>query len=128
MEIHDELANPICARRGGVRARGLFDTAQSPAPANTLVVARASAAPTLDGNANDPAWATAAPLKVQLSGGMNFTKGETTVTLKSVVVGDTIYFLMQYDDPTNSVLSRAVPEAGRWFMEEAEGPEGRRRR
>ena len=78
-------------------------TPDSPAPANTLVVARAAAAPTLDGSANDAAWAAAAPLKVALSGGMNFKNGETTATLKSVVVGDTIYFLLQYDDPTNSV-------------------------
>jgi hypothetical protein len=78
-------------------------TANSPAPANTLVVARAATAPTLDGNAKDAAWASAVPLKVALSGGMNFKNGETTVTLKAVVVGDTIYFLLQYDDPTNSV-------------------------
>jgi ethylbenzene dehydrogenase len=78
-------------------------TAESPAPVNTLVAVRATVPPTLDGNANDPAWQAAAPLKVELSGGMNFKNGGTTVTLKSVVVGDTIYFLMQYADPTNSV-------------------------
>jgi hypothetical protein len=78
-------------------------TAESPAPVNTLVVARAAAAPTLDGNANDAAWVAAAPLSFSLSGGENFNKGETTGTLKSVVVGDTIYFLLQYADPTNSV-------------------------
>jgi Ethylbenzene dehydrogenase len=78
-------------------------TAESPAPVNTLVAARATAAPALDGNANDAAWAAAKPLTVKLSGGENFAKGETTATLKSVVVGDTIYFLVQYADPTNSV-------------------------
>jgi len=78
-------------------------TPESPAPVNTLVVARAAAAPTLDGDANDAAWAAAVPLTVHLSGGMNFRNGETTAALKSVVVGDTIYFLLQYADPTNSV-------------------------
>jgi hypothetical protein len=72
------------------------------APANTLVVAKAAAAPTLDGNGNDPAWASAQPLSVKLSGGANFVNGETTATLKSVVAGDTIYFLIQYADPTES--------------------------
>ena len=78
-------------------------TAESPAPVNTLVVARAATAPTLDGNANDAVWAAAKPLTVKLSGGENFANGETTATLKSVVVGDTIFFLVQYADPTNSV-------------------------
>jgi len=78
-------------------------TPESPAPPNTLVVARATAAPTLDGNANDAAWAAATPLSVQLAGGANFTNGSTTATLKSVVAGDTIYFLLQYADPTNSI-------------------------
>ena len=35
--------------------------------------------------------------------GANFVNGETTGTLKSVVVGDTIYFLVQYADPTSSL-------------------------
>jgi hypothetical protein len=72
------------------------------APANTLVVAKAATAPVLDGTAGDPAWAAAPPLAIKLSGGANFANGETTVTLKSVVSGDTIYFLMQYADPTES--------------------------
>jgi hypothetical protein len=72
------------------------------APANTLVVAKAAAAPALDGNANDPAWASAAPLTIKLSGGMNFANGDTTATLKAVTAGDMIYFLIQYADPTES--------------------------
>jgi len=69
---------------------------------NTLTVVRANAAPVLDGNASDPAWSSAQPLSVKLSGGANFAGGETTATLKSVVAGDTIYFLIQYADPTES--------------------------
>jgi Ethylbenzene dehydrogenase len=70
---------------------------------NTLLVAKAAAAPVLDGNANDPAWASAQPLTVKVSGGANFKNGETTATLKSVTAGDMIYFLIQYDDPTQSM-------------------------
>ena len=54
--------------------------------------------------ATDPVWAAAKPLKIELSGGENFGgKGSTTATLKSVYSGDTVYFLVQYADPTNSI-------------------------
>jgi hypothetical protein len=80
-------------------------TTDAPPPANTLVVAKAATAPVLDGNAADAVWATARPLTLKLEDGVNFAggKGETTATLKSVVAGDTIYFLIQYADPTLSV-------------------------
>ena len=97
-----------------------FDTV----PPNTLVVAKAAAAPTLDGNATDAVWASAKPLTVKLSGGMNFGgKGETTATLKAVTSGDMIYFLLQYADPTNSIRRGAATEAGRRQLEEADRPE-----
>ena len=79
-------------------------TIDSPAPPNTLVVAKAAAAPLLDGNAGDAVWASAKPLSVKLSGGANFgTTGETRATLKAVTSGDMIYFLLQYADPTQSI-------------------------
>jgi hypothetical protein len=72
---------------------------------NVLVAAKVATAPVLDGNASDPAWAEAKAITVALTGGMNFAggKGETTATLKAVYSGDTVYFLVQYNDPTNSV-------------------------
>ena len=72
-------------------------------PANTLVVAKAATAPVLDGSANDAAWAGAQALTVKAYGGANFKGGETTATLKAVTSGDMIYFLIQYDDPTQSM-------------------------
>jgi len=70
----------------------------------TLIAARASATPTLDGVADEAAWRTAVPLTFTVSGGNNFGgKGETTVTLKAVTAGDSIYFLIQYADPTESL-------------------------
>lgn len=77
-------------------------TVGQPGSSDTLVVARVTTAPVLDGNANDAAWAAARPLDVDLYGGANFKDGQTSATLKSVVVGDTIYFLIQYADPTES--------------------------
>ena len=79
-------------------------TSQDDTAANVLVAARVAAAPTLDGNAGDAAWAQAKPLTVKLSDGANFGgKGETIATLKAVYSGDTVYFLVQYLDPTNSI-------------------------
>jgi hypothetical protein len=50
------------------------------------------------------AWTAARPLSIELSGGENFGgTGSTTATLKAVYTADSIYFLVQYGDPTNSV-------------------------
>ncbi|MSP97562.1 MAG: hypothetical protein EXR29_10155 [Betaproteobacteria bacterium] len=79
-------------------------TNQDATPANVLVAARVAAAPMLDGTAGDAAWAQARPLTVKLTDGANFGgTGETTATLKAVYSGDTVYFLVQYADPTNSI-------------------------
>jgi hypothetical protein len=80
-------------------------TKEETAAPNVLVAAKVAAPPTLDGNPSDAAWAAAKPIKVALSGGANFAggKGETNATLKAVYSGDTVYFLIQYDDPTDSI-------------------------
>ncbi len=76
---------------------------QDPTPPFTLVASKVAAAPDLNAGAGDPAWAQARPLAVSLSGGMNFGgKGETTGTLKAVYTADTLYLLVQYQDPTDS--------------------------
>lgn len=70
----------------------------------TLVASAALSVPVLDGSAGDPAWASAKPLTFKVFGGNNFGgSGETTVTMKAVTAGDTIYFLIQYADPTESL-------------------------
>jgi len=80
-------------------------TKEETATPNVMVAAKVATPPTLDGNANDAAWAAAKPLTVALSDGKNFAggKGETTATLKAVYSGDMVYFLVQYADPTNSI-------------------------
>jgi len=76
---------------------------ESVAP-NVLVAAKVATAPVLDGNAADPVWASAKPITVALTDGANFGgKGATTATLKAVYSGDTVYFLVQYADPTHSI-------------------------
>ncbi len=47
-------------------------TPEAQAPANHLVAAKVAAAPVLDGNANDAAWAAARSVSVEVSDGANF--------------------------------------------------------
>jgi hypothetical protein len=71
--------------------------------ADTLTAAKVAHAPRLSAGAADPAWAKAKPLAVALSGGVNFKDGATTAKLKAVYTADTLYLLVQYADPTESV-------------------------
>jgi hypothetical protein len=71
--------------------------------ADTLDAVKVSKPPQLAAGAADPAWAKAKALSVALSGGMNFKEGATTAKLKAVYSGDTLYLLVQYADPTESV-------------------------
>jgi hypothetical protein len=84
---------------------GACASREEPVATNVLVAARVASAPVLDGDSSDAVWAMARPIKVALSGGANFAggKGETTATLKAVYSGDTVYFLIQYADPTDSI-------------------------
>ena len=69
---------------------------------NVLVSKKAAAAPALDGTVDD-AWKAAAALSVKAVGGRNFANGSSEITLRSLYAGDTVYFLMQYTDATESV-------------------------
>ena len=73
-----------------------------PAP---VVAVKASAAPKLDGVADDAVWKDAPVQNFKAIKGTNFKdkKGETQGTLQVVYTVDTIYLLIQYDDPTLSV-------------------------
>jgi hypothetical protein len=71
--------------------------------ADTLTAVKTATAPKLSAGATDPAWAKAKPLSVALSGGENFKGGATTAKLKAVYTADTLYLLVQYADPTESV-------------------------
>jgi len=78
---------------------------QSPAYAapTVLTAARADAAPTLDGVADDAAWQSASPVKLNFGKGANLNgNGRTSGTLKALRVGDTLFMVLQYEDPTHS--------------------------
>jgi len=86
--------------------------------ADTLVASRVAKAPKPTAGATDPAWAKAKPLKVELIGGANFKDGRTNAVLKAVYSGDTLYMLVQYDDPTESVRRSPYQKQadGTWKM------------
>jgi len=90
-------------------------TAPSAPAANTLIAAKVASGPSLAALASDGAWAAARPLAVALNDGANFGgTGKTTVMLKAVYTADTLYMLVQYNDPTHSV--RRVP-----YQKQADG-------
>ena len=92
---------PACASAIGAL---LGIAAGAPASAQTTLSAvKAAQAPKLEALAADAAWAKAPELKVNLTGGKNFDAGKTTARLKAVYSADTLYLLIQYADPTQSV-------------------------
>ncbi len=70
------------------------------APENALVAYPVDAAPSLDGMADDAAWANAKETVIKVSGGFNGYEAEAK--LKSVYTADTVYFVLMYADPTES--------------------------
>lgn len=73
----------------------------------TVTAVKASAAPTLDGNADDAVWSQAPTTAIKAVKGVNFGgSGETTGSIKAAYMGDTLYMLLQWDDATHS-LQRA---------------------
>ena len=70
------------------------------APEGALVANPVDAAPTLDGIADEAFWADAEDIVIDVNGG--FGDFETKVNLKAVYTADSVYFLMTYEDPTES--------------------------
>lgn len=69
-------------------------------PEGALVAYPVDAAPTLDGIADDAAWESAEAIEIEVDGGFN--SYETVTALKAVYTEDTVYFLLTYEDPTES--------------------------
>jgi hypothetical protein len=70
------------------------------APDGALVAYPVDAAPTLDGVADDAAWASAQETVIAVAGGAN--NFSTDAKLKAVYSDDTVYFLVSYADPSES--------------------------
>ena len=69
---------------------------------STLTSILVEEAPTLDGVADEAFWADVAAVEVSVKKGAN--SGKSTVVLKSVYTEDSVYFLVTWDDPTESFL------------------------
>jgi hypothetical protein len=89
-------------RFGLALALSLFAFAQGAFAQNLLEVRRVGAAPKLDAEV-DATWQQAVPLKATVVGGANLPGGRTEVSLRALSAGDSIYFLVQYADPTESM-------------------------
>src|SRR3990167_7359547 len=87
---------------GGGMGLGRFGGPLDAQQKNVLVAKKVAAPPTLDGVMED-AWKSAPELEVTVRGGRNLPEGKTEMKLRSVYSGDTIYFLMQYKDATESL-------------------------
>ncbi len=74
----------------------------SMAQQNVLVAKKVATGPTLDGAMKD-IWKQASPFTVKVVGGRHLTGGSTEGTLRALYTNDTVYFLFQYKDPTDSV-------------------------
>jgi ethylbenzene dehydrogenase len=67
----------------------------------TLNAVKTSAAPNLDGVANDAIWGSAPKIPINTVKGANFGgTGATTGSLQAAYMGDTLYVLLQYKDAT----------------------------
>jgi len=77
-------------------------SAPSMAQQNVLVAKKVAAGPTLDGMMKD-AWNQAPAFNFKVLGGRNMPGGSTEATLRALYTADTVYFLLQYKDATESV-------------------------
>lgn len=75
-----------------------------------------SEAPVLDGLADESVWENAPALEVETRRGIN--DGNTTISLRSVYTEDTVYFLLEWADPTHSYLRFPweLQEDGTWLQ------------
>jgi len=80
----------------------LVFSAPSIAQQNVLVAKKIAAGPTLDGTMKD-VWNQAPPLTFKVVGGRHLTGGSTEATLRALYTADTVYLLLQYKDPTESI-------------------------
>ncbi len=83
----------------------------SSAPSNVIFSVKTDRPPILDGQP-EASWDKASPVTLTVSDGAN--AGNHEVTLRSIYTGDSVYFLAQWTDPTESL--RRMP-----WQEQADG-------
>ncbi len=78
-----------------------------------LVAVKVATPPAIDGTV-DAVWSQAKEVAIPVSGGANLPNGQTTVRMKALYSGDTVYFLWTWADATESL--RRAP-----FQKQADG-------
>jgi hypothetical protein len=107
------VAAPLCVAWSGVMAQG-----SGPVKPIAVTAIKGDVAPKLDGVGDDEVWKKAPAAKFTAVKGANFkgNSGTTTGTIQVAYVGDTAYFLLTYDDPTETF--RRAPfvkgQDGKW--------------
>lgn len=86
-------------------------------PADTIGAVKTDSAPKIDGVIDD-VWSKTKPISINVSEGNGLTNGSTTVDLRATYTSDSIYFLAQWADGTESLRrSPWVEQAdGSWAM------------
>ena len=114
--VHTPLALAIVTALAGASMATQAQEKPKSFKAVDVVATKAASAPKLDGMADDAIWKSAPAVKFTAVKGANFkdNKGETQGTVQVVYVGDMLYMLVTYDDPTLSV--RRSP-----FQKQADG-------
>ncbi len=113
-------ANPlVVATVAGIAAAAFLLTLDE-ATRDTLHIPRIppERAPILDGDISDPVWRSATPVFVETQQGLNFDgKGATTVELRAVHDGETVYFSFIWEDSTRSLkLLPLVKKQDGWYV------------
>ena len=97
--------------------------AATPSPDDTGVMAiTARHVKTPPAGIDDPAWQRAVPVQVPVAGRLEMADVKGTVSTKALFTDDEIYFLLSWEDPTQSITKEVVafrrgkmgsPEGGR---------------
>lgn len=96
-------AAPLCLLASGAFAQA--SEVKGPVKPVIVPAVKAAEAPKLDGDASDAMWKKAPAVAFEAVKGIHFAdnKGNTTGTIQAAYVGDTLYMLLTYQDPTMSV-------------------------
>jgi hypothetical protein len=84
----------------------------------TLTAALATAAPAVDGVA-EAAWNSATALLIPVHGGF---AGDITVTMRAMYTSNRVFFLLQWDDPTESVVRSPWEKTASGWLKRAVAP------
>lgn len=96
-------ALPLALASGVVTAFGV--TATDLSTRSSLVMAKATQAPKLDGTLEDDAWRGVPVVRVRTQQGANLAggRGESDVEVRALRTGEDVYFAFRWQDPSRSI-------------------------